>query len=145
MLARMSSELLRRNLDPILVGAVLQLVPVGGRDVPVDDGSVGLGDLAVRDTRRLHGIIDIDAANQQQRTQDHSDKRLHDNPSVAPDNAVSGGWFRGREHDPEKWKPVFRKDHAQTSKRDRDAILSNRITIYTPFSHCRISAFISRG
>jgi hypothetical protein len=25
------------------------------------------------------------------------------------------------EHDPEKWKPVFRKDHAQT-KRDNDAI-----------------------
>jgi hypothetical protein len=22
------------------------------------------------------------------------------------------------EHDPEKWKPVFRKDHAQTKRRD---------------------------
>jgi hypothetical protein len=23
---------------------------------------------------------------------------------------------KGLEHDPEKWKPVFRKDHAQTSR-----------------------------
>jgi hypothetical protein len=26
------------------------------------------------------------------------------------------------EHDPEKWKPVFRKDHAQTKRWDPDAI-----------------------
>jgi len=26
------------------------------------------------------------------------------------------------EHDPEKWKPVFRKDHAQIKKLDHDAI-----------------------
>src|ERR1700731_3927140 len=26
----------------------------------------------------------------------------------------SGGW--GREHDPEKWSPVFRQDHAQIKK-----------------------------
>jgi hypothetical protein len=36
---------------------------------------------------------------------------------------------RNLEHDPEKWKPVFRKDHAQSKKPDRDAILSNRIMI----------------
>src|SRR5258705_10660683 len=107
----LSPKLLRRNLDPVLMGPRLQLVPVGGCDVPVDDGAIGLGDLAVRDARRLHGIVDINAANQQQRTQNHSDKRLHDNPSVAADNAVPGGWF-----------------HA-----------------YGPSSHCRISAFISRG
>jgi hypothetical protein len=33
------------------------------------------------------------------------------------------------EHDPEKWKPVFRKDHAQTKRSDHDAIPSNRIMI----------------
>ncbi|HEV7463171.1 MAG TPA: hypothetical protein VGN85_04580, partial [Methyloceanibacter sp.] len=26
------------------------------------------------------------------------------------------------EHDPEKWKPVFRKDHAPTKRLDHDAI-----------------------
>jgi hypothetical protein len=26
------------------------------------------------------------------------------------------------EHDPEKWKPVFRKDHAQSKRLDHDAI-----------------------
>ena len=31
------------------------------------------------------------------------------------------------EHDPEKWEPVFRKDHAQT--RDHDAVQLNRIMI----------------
>ena len=43
------------------MGAILQLVPVGLRHVPVDDGAIGLRDLAVRDARRLHGIVDIDA------------------------------------------------------------------------------------
>src|ERR1043166_5355913 len=75
------------------MGARLQRLPVGGRHIPVDDGAIGLGDLAVRDARRLHGIVDINAANQQQRTQNHSDKRLHGSPSVAADNAVPGGWF----------------------------------------------------
>src|SRR6478672_10442881 len=77
------------------MGACLQLGPVRGRNVPVDDGAVGLGDLAVRDARRLHGIVDINAATQQQGTQNHSDKRLHGSSSVAADNAVPGGWFRG--------------------------------------------------
>jgi hypothetical protein len=36
---------------------------------------------------------------------------------------------RALEHDPEKWKPVFRKDHAQTKRLDHDAILRNRIMI----------------
>jgi len=34
---------------------------------------------------------------------------------------------RPLEHDPEKWKPVFRKDHAQTRRWDRDAISLSRI------------------
>jgi hypothetical protein len=33
------------------------------------------------------------------------------------------------EHDPEKWKPVFRKDHAQRKRLDHDAIPANRIMI----------------
>ena len=40
---RISPELLRRNLDPVFMGARLQRVPVGRRDVPVDDGAVGRG------------------------------------------------------------------------------------------------------
>jgi hypothetical protein len=33
------------------------------------------------------------------------------------------------EHDPEKWEPVFRKDHAQTKRGDHDPIQPNRIMI----------------
>jgi len=33
------------------------------------------------------------------------------------------------EHDPEKWTPVFRKDHAQTKRLDHDPISSNRIMV----------------
>jgi hypothetical protein len=35
----------------------------------------------------------------------------------------------GLEHDPEKWEPVFRKDHAQTKRSDHDPIECNRIMI----------------
>jgi hypothetical protein len=34
-----------------------------------------------------------------------------------------------QEHDPEKWEPVFREDHAQTKRSDHDAIPLNRIMI----------------
>src|SRR5947209_11095388 len=34
--------------------------------------------------------------------------------------ASSGGDKRHLEHDPEKWEPVFRKDHAQVEKRSED-------------------------
>jgi hypothetical protein len=33
------------------------------------------------------------------------------------------------EHDPEKWDPVFGKDHAQTKKLDHDPIQLNRIMV----------------
>jgi hypothetical protein len=33
------------------------------------------------------------------------------------------------EHDPEKWMPVFRKDHAPTKKLDHDPILFDRIMV----------------
>jgi hypothetical protein len=33
------------------------------------------------------------------------------------------------EHDPEKWKPVFRKDHAPTKKLDHDPIQLDRIMV----------------
>jgi hypothetical protein len=33
------------------------------------------------------------------------------------------------EHDPEKWKPVFGKDHAPTQYLDRDPIQLDRITV----------------
>jgi hypothetical protein len=32
-------------------------------------------------------------------------------------------------HDPEKWDPVFRKDHAQTKRSDHDPIQSDLIMI----------------
>jgi hypothetical protein len=33
------------------------------------------------------------------------------------------------EHDPEKWTPVFRKDHAPTKKLDRAPIQFDRIMV----------------
>jgi hypothetical protein len=33
------ARLLRRQLDPVVVGAGFQRIPVGRRDVPVDDGA----------------------------------------------------------------------------------------------------------
>jgi hypothetical protein len=33
------------------------------------------------------------------------------------------------EHDPEKWTPVFRKDHAPTKKLDHDPIQFDRIMV----------------
>src|SRR6185295_51965 len=60
------------------MGTRLQRLPVGGSDVPIDDGAVGLRDLAIGDARRLHGIIDVDAAHQKQRAQYHSKESLHD-------------------------------------------------------------------
>jgi hypothetical protein len=33
------------------------------------------------------------------------------------------------EHDPEKWKPVFREDHAPTKKLDHDPIQLDRIMV----------------
>jgi hypothetical protein len=42
--------------------------------------------------------------------------------------AVSGG-ADSLEHDPEKWTPVFRKDHAPTKKLDHDPIQLNRIMV----------------
>jgi hypothetical protein len=33
------------------------------------------------------------------------------------------------EHDPEKWKPVFGKDHAQTKNLDHDPIQLNWIMV----------------
>jgi hypothetical protein len=36
---------------------------------------------------------------------------------------------RPLEHDPEKWTPVFRKDHAPTKKLDHDPIQFDRIMV----------------
>jgi hypothetical protein len=33
------------------------------------------------------------------------------------------------EHDPEKWMPVFRKDHAPTKKLDHDPIQFDRVMV----------------
>jgi hypothetical protein len=42
--------------------------------------------------------------------------------------AVSGG-ADSLEHDPEKWMPVFRKDHAPTKNLDHDPIQFDRIMV----------------
>jgi hypothetical protein len=34
------------------------------------------------------------------------------------------------EHDPEKWGPVFQKDHAPTKKSDQDPIQLDRIAVW---------------
>jgi len=38
------------------------------------------------------------------------------------------------EHDPEKWAPVFRKDHAQAKRREHDAIHCDRIMFPRPWT-----------
>jgi hypothetical protein len=43
--------------------------------------------------------------------------------------AVSRDAAQRLEHDPEKWKPVFRKDHAQTQNPDLDLIQLNWIKV----------------
>src|SRR5260221_11294 len=57
-------RLFRRNSDPVVVRALFQRMPVGGRDVPVHDGAIGLRGLAVGDARCLHRIIKINAGHQ---------------------------------------------------------------------------------
>ena len=51
--------------------------------------------------------------------------------SLTDEGAVSQLNLRRRilEHDPEKWKPVSRKDHAQTTRKDHDAFPWKRIMI----------------
>ncbi|MDU1496753.1 hypothetical protein, partial [Bradyrhizobium sp.] len=49
-----------------------------------------------------------------------------------PDTQIrpKADFFNGLlEHDPEKWKPFFRKDHAQTKRKDHDAFPWKRIMI----------------
>jgi hypothetical protein len=61
-------------------------------------------------------------------------------PVVRP--VAPGGWIIGQnrrrgpacsffalEHDPEKWMPVFRKDHAPTKKLDHDPVQFDRIMV----------------
>src|SRR6185437_2078532 len=116
------AKLSRRDPDPIVVSAGLQRAPVGGRDVPVHDGTIGPCNLTVGDTRSLHGVIDVDAAYQKQRAQDHSDKRLHDEPPVTAINAAIRYWFR-------------RKRVSRPSEEPSQL----------PFSQRNISALTSRG
>jgi hypothetical protein len=42
---------------------------------------------------------------------------------------VESGRHVHLEHDPEKWMPVFRKNHAPTKKLDHDPILFDRIMV----------------
>jgi hypothetical protein len=44
-------------------------------------------------------------------------------------NGRRAGGQRRLEHDPEKWKPVFGEDHAQTKKLDFDPIQLNWIGV----------------
>jgi hypothetical protein len=53
-------------------------------------------------------------------------KRAQDRAMKRPVNVKV---FCALEHDPEKWKPVFGQDHAQTNNLDRDPIQSNCITV----------------
>jgi hypothetical protein len=54
---------------------------------------------------------------------------LRTEPWLAPAGAGMIGREAALEHDPEKWKPVLRKGHAQTKRRDHDPIPSHRIMI----------------
>ena len=95
--AQRRARLFRRQLDPVVMGAGLQRVPVGGRDVPVDDGPAARRTLAAGDGRGRLRIIDIDARDQQQRPQDHSQENAHRIPPVMADNVVRPGWFHAQE------------------------------------------------
>jgi hypothetical protein len=44
-------------------------------------------------------------------------------------DGTKGATTVGLEHDPEKWLPVFRKDHAPMKKLDHDPIQFDRITV----------------
>jgi hypothetical protein len=59
-------------------------------------------------------------------------QRVHEETALFASGAFRGGNRVKKiplEHDPEKWEPVFRKDHAQTKRLDHDAIPLNRIMI----------------
>src|SRR5258707_742768 len=88
------------------MGATLQGIPVACRDVPVDDGAIGLRYLTVGNRRCLHRVVHVDARDQHERPQNHSQKNPHGKPPVIADNAILEGWFhrsgvrsgRGRLH-----------------------------------------------
>src|SRR5580765_6936286 len=92
----MRGPLFRGDLHPFLMGAVLQRLQIGRRNVPVDDGSIGRGGLAAGDTRRLHGIMNVDAADQEQGAQNHPEKGLHDTPPVGWVTSATANSSRGR-------------------------------------------------
>src|SRR5258708_3645277 len=74
---RAINGLLRRNLDPVLFGPLLQRLPVRRCDVPVDDGTVRLRNLPVRDARSRHRVVEVNSHRQKERTQNHSQKNPH--------------------------------------------------------------------
>jgi hypothetical protein len=49
--------------------------------------------------------------------------------SATTGQALAGAARSELEHDPEKWMPVFRKDHAPTKKLDNDPIQFDRIMV----------------
>jgi hypothetical protein len=63
----------------------------------------------------------------------HNPPAPHGSCSILPEKTTERGFTaatgRDLEHDPEKWKPVLRKDHAQSKRLDHDAIPSNRVMI----------------
>jgi hypothetical protein len=54
--------------------------------------------------------------------------------------------YGNSEHDPEKWKPVFRKDHAPLKCEERQSIHPNRLrfdgAIMSDCLHCDINALV---
>src|SRR5215813_8275832 len=97
-------------------------MPLALGDVPVHDRTRGLRAFAIGDARCLYRVVKVDAESQKHRSQDHSEKSLHVEPSS---DALQRGWPkmvpgpRSRMgmrlgHDPEKCEAVFRKDHAQS-------------------------------
>ena len=83
----------------------------------------------MRHVEEAHGAVD--------EVQSYSDKRVkrgqhqHGSQKLArEENAQSHCPLRLRlEHDPEKWKPVFRKDHAPTKKLERQSIQSETMAL----------------
>jgi hypothetical protein len=51
------------------------------------------------------------------------------NQTPVPEVAAAPAGLRLLEHDPEKWRPVFRKDHAPSEYLDPDPIQLNWIRV----------------
>src|SRR6185369_16385576 len=78
--------------------------------------------------------VDINPSDEQQRAKNHSNKSLHSEPPMTPDNAASGVWFRNGLKGAEARSGQASRPHARTKSRDHDPNESGRIMISSSFA-----------